>query len=129
MTEVVLAQGFSRETELTLMAAGGMSAGHLPRQRLWYLGGGHTIRGFAPGAASGDALWFGRAEVASGSPLVRPSIFYDVGWAGSRESWAGRPLSGAGVGLALAAGMLRLDLARPVQSGGKWRVDFYFEPR
>jgi hypothetical protein len=130
-SELTVASRLGGVADATITAAGGATAGTAPPQRLWYLGGASTIRGFAAGSATGNAFWLGRAELSRGPTLVRPSVFYDVGWAGSRSTWRspGSPLSGAGVGASMLDGMLRLDVARPVSVGAKWRVDFYFEPR
>jgi len=130
-TEIATSRGLGRGTQGSLTASGGMSVGSVPVQRLWYLGGAHTVRGHAPGAMVGDAYWFGRAEVAKGHPLVRPSLFADIGWAGDRAKFSrpGTPLSGAGLGAALLDGLVRLDVARGLERGGGWRVDFYLEVR
>ncbi|HET9799636.1 MAG TPA: hypothetical protein VFP90_16680, partial [Gemmatimonadaceae bacterium] len=65
-----------------LTLAGGTSAGALPLQRNWFLGGSQTVRGQRPGIAVGDAFWLARAEVAHGVGAVRPVLFGDIGWAG-----------------------------------------------
>jgi hypothetical protein len=130
-TEIAASHGLGGGTQASLTASGGASVGSVPVQRLWYLGGAHTVRGHAPGAAVGDAYWFGRAELAKGHPLVRPAVFADIGWAGDRTSWLepGRPLAGAGVGAAFLDGLVRLDFARGLERGGGWRADFYLEVR
>lgn len=127
--ELTLSQGIGQRAEATLTAAGGSSAGELPTQRLWYLGGPQTVRGFGPGAMLGDAFWFGRFELAQGHPVARPSIFADVGWAGPRGELTGtsNPISGVGLGLAVVDGLLRFDLAR--SSTGRFRADLYLNPR
>ena len=127
--ELTLFQGVGRATEATLTASTGSSFGDVPTQHLWYLGGPNTVRGFAPGAMTGDAYWFGRFEIAQGHPLARPSIFADAGWAGPRtllpesRNW----ISGVGAGMTFLDGMLRLDVAR--SSVGRFRADFYLNPR
>jgi hemolysin activation/secretion protein len=130
-TEISASRGLGRGAQGSLTASGGTSVGSVPVQRLWYLGGAHTVRGHAPGAVVGDAYWFGRAELAMGHPLVRPSLFADIGWAGDRAKWSqpGTPLSGGGLGAALLDGLVRLDVARGLERGGGWRVDFYLEVR
>ena len=89
------------------------------------------MRGHAPGAAVGDAFWFGRAELAKGHPLIHPSVFGDIGWAGSRAVWRTQsaPISAAGFGLEFFEGLVRLDAARGLDRGAGWRVDFFFELR
>ena len=127
--ELTLSQGIGGRTEATLTAAGGTSVGRLPVQRLWYLGGPQTVRGFGPGAMVGDAFWFGRFELARGHPVARPSLFADIGWAGPRSAQPATDnlISGIGLGLSVIDGLLRLDLAR--SSAGRFRADLYLNPR
>ncbi|HET9797811.1 MAG TPA: ShlB/FhaC/HecB family hemolysin secretion/activation protein [Gemmatimonadaceae bacterium] len=114
-----------------LTLAGGTSAGTLPLQRNWFLGGTQTVRGQRPGIAFGDAFWLARAEVAHGVGAVRPVLFGDIGWAGDRTNWSniGRPISGAGAGISVLDGLLRFDVARGIQPEKQWRVDMYVEGR
>lgn len=127
--ELTLSQGLGQRAEATLTASGGTSVGTLPTQRLWYLGGPQTVRGFGPGAMVGDAFWFGRFEITRGHPVARPSIFADVGWAGPRglQPAAVEPISGIGLGLSVIDGLLRFDVAR--SSTGRFRADLYLNPR
>jgi hypothetical protein len=55
--------------------------------------------------------------------------FATIRMTGARANWRepGKPLAGAGVGGALLDGLLRLDAARGLERGGKWRFDFYLE--
>ena len=130
-TELTLAHGFPRGLDARITGSAGGIGGEVPVQRLWYLGGPHTVRGHAPGAAVGDAFWFSRVEIAKGHPLVRPSVFGDMGWAGSRALWRKQsaPISAAGAGFAFLEGLVRLDVARGLDRGAGWRVDFFFELR
>lgn len=127
--ELTLSQGVGHSTEASLTASGGTSAGTVPVQRLWYLGGPQSVRGFAPGALAGDAFWFGRFEISQGHPVARPSIFADAGWAGTRDLWPATrdPISGIGLGLTVMDGVLRFDVAR--SSRGRLRADLYLNPR
>jgi hypothetical protein len=127
--ELTISRGLASRTEAVLTGSAGSSIGNLPVQRLWFLGGAHTVRGFAPGAMSGDSYWFGRLELSRGHPVARPSLFADAGWAGSRSSWAQSPdpISGVGLGLSVVDGLLRLDVAR--SSTGRFRADLYLNPR
>ncbi|HEX4934037.1 MAG TPA: hypothetical protein VFV33_12700, partial [Gemmatimonadaceae bacterium] len=114
-----------------LTAAGGSSVGPVPAQRLWYLGGLQTVRGQAPGTAAGDAYWLGRGEVGWEFKLIRPVLFGDVGWAGSRRDFSkvGRPLSGVGAGASFMDGMIRLDVAKGINPGKQIRIDLSLESR
>lgn len=106
----------------------GSSAGRLPSQRQYQLGGLRTIRGELPGTQGGDAYWFTRAELGTRQGAFRPVVFYDIGWAGSRKSFSsGRAQQGAGVGLGLLDGLLRFDIARGIFPFKGWRSDFYLE--
>jgi hemolysin activation/secretion protein len=126
-----VAQGLAADLQGTITAAAGASAGALPAQRLWYLGGAHTVRGHRAGAVAGDAFWLARAELAKGHPLIRPSLFADLGWAGARDRWRDDviPVAGVGVGASTLDGLVRLDLARSTRGGGRWTAYFYFDPR
>jgi len=118
---------------VALTLAGGTSAGVLPIQRNWFLGGIQTVRGLRPGTGVGDAFWLARAEAGYGLEAVRPVIFGDIGWAGDRTRWRdiGTPLSGVGAGVSILDGLVRFDVARGLQPVGQrgWRVDAYLEGR
>lgn len=115
----------------SLTVAGGSSAGILPTQRFWFLGGSHTVRGQRPGIAAGNAFWLARGELAHGVGAIRPVVFADLGWAGDRTRWrdVGQPLSGAGAGVSVMDGLVRFDVARGIHPERKWRVDAYVEGR
>ena len=118
---------------VSLTVAGGTSAGVLPIQRNWFLGGTQTVRGLRPGTGVGNAFWMGRAEAGYGFQAVRPVVFGDIGWAGDRTQWRdiGTPLAGVGAGISILDGLVRFDLARglqPVDQRG-WRVETYLEGR
>jgi hypothetical protein len=109
----------------------GSSVGDVPAQRLWYLGGTHTVRGQRAGADVGDAYWLARAELGLGIPAARPVLFADWGWAGDRDALreVGRPLSGVGVGGSFVDGMIRFDVARGVYPEKRWSANLYVEAR
>lgn len=128
--DLTLARPLSELLGAALTVAGGASAGALPAQRTWFIGGAQTVRGHAAGALRGDAFWVARAEVMGGvAEALRPVVFADVGWAGARAALAhpGQPLSGAGVGVAALDGLLRMDLSRGIfpAASARWRVDSY----
>jgi hypothetical protein len=131
MLDLTLSRGLFGNYQGSLTGAGGSSRGAVPVQRLWYLGGVHTIRGQPLAAASGDAFWMARGEIGYAAPVVRPSVFYDMGWAGARADWRhpGRPLSGAGIGLSLLDGLMRLDVAKGIRPSRGVRVDLTLEAR
>ena len=109
----------------------GAGAGTLPPQRNWFLGGARTVRGQVAGTMVGDGFWLARAEIGPRWTLLRPSLFYDAGWAGARGAeWSrARPMSGAGVGLSVMDGLLRLDAANGIWPRSGVRVDFAIDVR
>jgi hypothetical protein len=115
----------------SVTVAGGTSAGILPTQRLWFLGGSQTVRGQRPGAEVGDAFWLARVELARGTALMRPTLFSDFGWAGDRRNRQkiGIPMSGVGAGFSILDGLVRFDVARGINPERMWRVDTYVEAR
>jgi len=113
---------------LALEGAVGSSAGAVPVQSNWYLGGPATLRGYDGGVGRGTAFWRARAEVANSFPAFRVALFSDVGWAGDRETFpGGRPLLGGGVGFSLLDGIVRLDLSHAFRAPTGWRFDFYLD--
>jgi len=97
-------------------------------QRFWNLGGWQTVRGVVAGSQRGNAFWMGRGEVQwDGFERVQPIVFSDLGWTGDRRAFTASPshLRSAGAGIALLRGLFRLDAARSLEAGGRWRVESY----
>lgn len=110
--------------------AGGGSAGSLPAQRQWFLGGVETLRAFAGGALRGSAFWLGRLELSTRDPGLRLTGFVDAGWAGDRTDLRlDDPALSAGVGVSALDGLLRLDVARSLRGRDPdaWRVYLSFD--
>ena len=108
--------------------AGGTSAGTVPVQSRWYLGGPNTLRGYGGGVISGDAYWRARVEIANRLPAARVALFCDVGRAAPRDRLSLlRPLVGAGIGASFLDGLFRIDLARALKSPKGWRLDLYVD--
>ena len=104
----------------------GTSAGRLPVQRLWYVGGLRTVRGQIPNTQSGNAFWLARAEIGTKAAWARPVAFFDVGWAGNRKAIGGtQPQRGAGFGAGFLDGLFRIDFARGLYPTKQWRTDLY----
>ena len=131
MLDVTLSRELFSGFAASVTGAAGSSVGVLPTQKLWYLGGVHTVRGQPLAAMAGDAFWMTRGELGFGIPLVRPSLFYDLGWAGDRDAWSaqGRPITGAGIGLSVLDGLLRLDVAKGIRPNRGIRADLTLEAR
>ena len=127
--ELTMSHAIGSQLVGALTASAGASGGTLPVQRLWYLGGPHTVHGQGPGTAVGDAYWFGRAELGWGTSKLRPIVFGDIGWAGDRHDWRhpGQPISGAGIGASVLDGLIRFDLSRGINPDRGWRADLYLQ--
>ena len=87
------------------------------------------MRGYPVGAATGEAFWRARGEVATPGPGARLALFGDAGWAGARGNWgsAEPELLSAGVGASVLDGLLRADLARALRGARTWRVELYLD--
>ena len=121
-----VSHGLTKWLTWQIGAGAGTSFGDLPPQRDWFLGGAWTIRGQLPGTAVGNAYWMGHAELGSSWAAVRPTLFFDIGWAGDRTDWQniGKPVSGAGIGISFMDGIFRMDVAHAIQPTGGWTLDF-----
>lgn len=130
LVEATISRGLGPVTA-SFTGAAGSSAGALPAQRHFFLGGLQTVRGQTAGTAFGEAFWMSRLEVGGNNAGVRPVIFGDLGWAGPRAGWSDlvRPLSGVGVGASFLDGMIRMDLARGTHPAWQTRLDLYLEAR
>ncbi len=131
LVDLRLARGIGRTGTVALVGAVGSSQGTVPPQRRFHLGGPATLHAHDAGALAGDAFWLARAEVARGFPLVRPVLFYDLGWAGDRDTFARSGGRGAAAGLGVAAidGLVRFDLSRRLTGRGAWALDLFIDVR
>ncbi len=128
-TDITVSHPVAPFLEGAITASGGTSAGELPPQREWYLGGLRTIRGLAPGTESGDAYWMTHLEITTRSMFVRPIVFYDLGWAGDRNDWTheDRLLNGAGIGASMMDGLFRIDVGKGIWPTHSVRVNAYLQ--
>ena len=130
--DLTLSQGLPARLAASLTLAGGTSAGQLPVQRRWFLGGAETVRGQAPDTAqSGSAFWLTRLELGPGRGAYKIMLFGDLGWAGDRPrlGQVGRPLSGVGIGTSMLDGLVRFDVARGIYPRGAVRLSAYLQGR
>lgn len=106
---------------------GGTSVGDLPVHRWWNLGGWQTIRGFSGGTQRGTAYGMARAELSwRRGGWFQPHVGGEMGWAGLRGSLDRvRPISTAGVGVALFGLPIRFDVVRTLAPVQGWQSDFY----
>ncbi len=108
--------------------AGGTSWGDVPAQRLWYLGGSSSLRGYDGSAVLGTSFVRARAEFARVYPVVSVSVFGDAGWAGDRGDIAVRDaLFSVGVGGSVLDGLMRIDIARGLRDPTGWRLELYLD--
>lgn len=132
LLDATLSHGITSHFDGAITGAGGWTGGEVPTQRLFYVGGSRSVRGQPAGANVGNAFWLARAELGTSFVGARPVIFYDLGWAGSRNAWQhpGRPLSGTGAGVSFLDGLFRFDVAKGINPRrGGVRVDTYIEAR
>ncbi|HJQ20065.1 MAG TPA: hypothetical protein VJ867_06935 [Gemmatimonadaceae bacterium] len=129
--ELTMNRGVGRARTVTLTGSTGSTVGEVPVQRLFYLGGPETVHGHAPGDMVGDAFWMGHLEIAEGHAFFGTAAFVDVGWAGARTDWTRAPstLRGAGVGIHLLQGLVRLDVSHGLEPAGRWRGDLFVDLR
>lgn len=116
------------DLRMALEAGGGTSWGSPPMQRLWFLGGARSLRGFAPATLVGTSFGRARGEVARRFAFGAVSLFTDAGWAGDRAdaTWDDA-LASVGLGLSLVDGLIRIDGARAVRGGSDFRLEFYLD--
>lgn len=113
-----------------LQVSAGTSWGDVPVQRLWYLGGAGTLRGYGGSTAVGPDMLRARLELSrrflgGGMGAV---VFSDAGWAGEESVFhEDDVLLSAGVGASLLDGLIRLDLARALRSPTGWRLELYVD--
>ena len=108
--------------------AGGTSAGSVPVQSLWYLGGVYSLRGYDGGVSAGPSFWRARTEIGNDFPAFRIALFADAGKTGTLENLGTRhALLGVGAGISMLDGLLRIDVSRATRTPTGWRVDFYFD--
>ncbi len=124
----VWASGWQR-VRLGVEAGGGHTWGQAPVQRSWFLGGPGTLRGYPASEMSGLSFLRGRAELSGTFEWLGASLFTDAGWAGPGGDFeSGDILHGAGVGLSLLDGVMRLDLSRGLGGTSRGiRIEAYFD--
>jgi len=113
---------------VALEAGAGSAWGTPSMQRLWYVGGPTTLRGYHPRVAGGDSFGRGRAELARGFSFGRVSLFSDWAWAGPRDDLdVDDGLYSVGAGLSILDGLIRLDGAWGLKAPRDFRVDLYLD--
>jgi hypothetical protein len=109
-------------------AAGGSAWGNVPVQRLWYLGGSRSLRGYEGSSAVGRDFTRARVELARVFPIASVTVFGDAGWAGAWEDYREEDaLYSVGVGGSLLDGLVRMDIARALRAPTGWRLELYVD--
>lgn len=106
----------------------GTATGAVPVQRLFFLGGASTLRGYEPATVAGTSMARGRLELARTYPFANVALFSDWGWAGDRTDMrsANQRLA-VGIGASLLDGLVRLDLAHGLRAPRGWRFDLHMD--
>ncbi len=119
---------FPSALRVAVEAGGGTSWGDPTVQRLWFVGGSRTLRGYGPRIAGGADYTRGRIEIARTFVWGALSLFSDYGWAGT---WDGFEVSNgytsAGVGLSILDGLIRMDAAQGLKDPMGFRFEFYLD--
>jgi hypothetical protein len=109
-------------------AGAGTSHGSVPMQRLFFLGGASTLRGYEPGTVAGTSMARARLELARATPYANLAVFSDWGWAGHRTEirradhrWS------VGAGASFLDGLVRLDLGHALHAPRGWRLDLHLD--
>jgi hypothetical protein len=109
----------------TIRAKAGIATNTDLQQMQFRVGGVNTVRGFDYGTLRGQAFWATQLDIAPIRGRIRPVLFADAGRASAPgDLFEGQVLVGAGVGLSVFGGLLRLDLSRRLSPGdGTVRFD------
>jgi hypothetical protein len=123
-------RSFGRRRQITVRGKAGAGTEPALPQTLFRLGGVHTVRGFEYGAVRSPAFWAAQLDLAPVGGRVRPVLFIDAGQGGRiADLLSSRALVGAGLGVSLFHGVVRLDFSHPISPdiGGKVRFDLVFQ--
>jgi len=116
------------DLRLAVEAGGGRIFGTPSVQRLWYVGGPRTLRGYAPRVLGGETSIRGRVELAKVYPFGGVTLFSDYAWAGDHSTYAvDDGFYSIGAGLSLLDGLVRFDAAYGLRTPRNLRVDFYLD--
>lgn len=116
---------------IALEIGGGTTEGDVPAQRLFYLGGAPTLRGYDPSTLRGTSFARARAEAARTFGWGGTTLFSDAAWVGDRDAFdSDAILYSVGAGFSVLDGLLRFDLAhalREVPGQSRWRLELYLD--
>jgi hypothetical protein len=113
---------------LALEAGGGTSWGDPTPQRLWFVGGPRTLRGYDPRLVGGTSYVRGRAELARAFTWGSLALFSDWAWAGARDAFdASQGFTSVGTGLSILDGIVRIDAGWGLDPPRNFRLEFYLD--
>jgi hypothetical protein len=102
--------------------------GDPPTQRLWLMGGPHTLRGYGPRAMEGRAFGRGRASLQRYFAFGAVTVFSDLAWAGDvDDAGLDHVLISAGTGLSVLDGLIHLDAAWALRAPRGFRLELYLD--
>jgi hypothetical protein len=111
-----------------LEAGAGTSWGAPPPQRLWYVGGSRSLRGYEPRVGVGTSFGRARGELTRRHRFGAVSLFSDLGWAGAAgDARFEDALLSVGMGLTLLDGLIRMDGAYALRAPRGLRLDFHLD--
>ena len=111
-----------------LEAGAGSAIGDVPPQRLWYIGGANTLRGYDGSSAMGTSFGRARLDIARTYGWGGLTVFSDAGWAGDRKLYSSEDiLYSVGIGSSLLDGLIRVDLARSLKRKKQFRLELYVD--
>jgi hypothetical protein len=118
----------ARGVRIGAEAAVGSSVGDVTPQRMFYLGGARTLRGYDASTVAGTSMTRARLELARTFSFGAIAVFSDWGWAGDRDDIRSADQRWAiGAGTSLLDGLVRLDLAHGLRSPRGWRLDLHLD--
>lgn len=116
------------DLRLAVEAGGGTTVGTPSIQRLWFVGGPRTLRGYPPRILGGEQMVRGRGEVARRMPFGSLSLFSDYAWAGDGSDFAlDDGFYSVGLGLSIVDGLIRLDAGYGLRAPRDLRIDLYLD--
>ena len=135
----LLARSRDHKTALRFNAEGGVVFGTVPAQRLFLIGGPGTLPGYDIRAFAGDRYGLATLDLTRDvfAPFVRLRLTGAAGWTDFHASsspigWDATTTDGVktsvGAGVGLGWDIIRLDVARGLNAGGRWQLVFSVHP-
>lgn len=113
---------------LAVEGAGGTSWGTPTAQRMWYIGGTRSVRGYDPLRMGGMDYARARIELARTESFGSLAIFSDYGWAGDFDLFeVDTGFYSIGAGSSLLDGLIRFDASYGLKQPRGFRIDLYLD--